>query len=831
MSKIQEALAKRFDEHRLIFWYDPKEELTQQYNDLNLDAVEKIHVQGNEFEIKYTVLKEKPETKFLLYFTTEKPNAEDNWLLDLELAHHEFHTDKQAMYLQELGLDYHLKELVAEHLPFFEAKERRQKLKERITQGDNPAIIREKMLSILFNTEYCNLNTFVQIHTAACLKGSDLIDKALERYGLKTFYWENIATTFGYKNDTPSIYDLLLELFSNNWILNPNRIKQKESRLLLEQWKDTLQYREVFEHLSRRIEADTVTPSTIETAPLDSLIKDDLFRVVEQKIVHILAEAVLSKSMKHSELILYIKQRENKFWYNEFADFYGAIEQASKMMELVSVHGQTKYTSFTEGVDDYASNLYSIDMAYRKFIWALRKLNHNGVLENLATKVEKVYANEWLLPYNDKWQAVIDSLEDWPTWDLNSQLRFFEVHLRPFLSKKKRVFVIISDALRYENGAELSRRLLSENRFESTIEPMVSSLPSYTQLGMAALLPKKQLAFHENSDDIIVDGIPCKGIQGRTKILEQNIGPNATAIKAEDLMEMNTSKEGREFVKKYDVIYIYHNRIDKVGDDKTSESKMCAAVEEELEFLMSVIKKIAGMNGTNIMITSDHGFLYQDQPLKESDYCVSEHQGEVWKSNRRFIIGKDLSGDNTTKAFSAKQLGLKSDAGVLIPKSINRLKVKGAGSRFVHGGATMQEVVIPLIKINKKKRDTTSQVEVDIIKSTDQITTNILPVSFIQNSKASDTILPRTLRAALYSKDGEILSDLFKYNFDSTEGLERQRELKHRFQLTANAGDKYKNQRVHLRIEEPVAGSSKWKLYKEYLYTLNISFMNDFDDF
>ena len=176
-------------------------------------------------------------------------------------------------------------------------------------------------------------------------------------------------------------------------------------------------------------------------------------------------------------------------------------------------------------------------------------------------------------------------------------------------------------------------------------------------------------------------------------------------------------------------------------------------------------------------------------------------------------------------------MNISSDADVLIPKSINRLRVKGSGSRFVHGGASLQEIVIPLIKVTKKRKDTTSAVDIDIIKSTDRITTNILAVSFIQSNLVTEQILPRTLRAAIYAEDGEILSDIFRYNFDIDEGSERQREVKHRFQLMAKASGKYKNQRVKLVLEEPLEGTTKWKEYKDYFYTLNISFTNDFDDF
>src|SRR5690606_31154828 len=119
MNKIEEALIKLFGKHRIIFWYDENNELTEQYNELTLEGVKKIHVQGNEFEVKHILVKQFPAEKFLLYFNTKRPVNEENWLLDLELAHYLFQTDQEAMFLQEMGLGYHLKELVGNHLEFF----------------------------------------------------------------------------------------------------------------------------------------------------------------------------------------------------------------------------------------------------------------------------------------------------------------------------------------------------------------------------------------------------------------------------------------------------------------------------------------------------------------------------------------------------------------------------------------------------------------------------------------------------------------------------------------------------------------------------------------
>lgn len=831
MSKIAEALYKRFENHRIIFWYDEKEEMADQYQGLELTDVEKIHVSGNEFAVKYRVVKQVPNGKFLLYFTGKKPAHEDNWLLDVELAHHVFQTDQEAMFLQELGLGYHFKELVTEHIEFFKAKERRHKLKEFLGDGDEHQEIRYKMLAVVFGTENISLVTYLHAHAAACADGNEKYEKDLERYNLSGYYWAEIKRKYNYLNAEPSIYDFLLEVFNNNFVLGTSSGLAKESRLLLSLWKDSIQYRDYFSKLSNKIASDIGIETSLDKASIDTLISDDLFKLEDIKIIHELVHLIVDENISSDKVQAYVKQRENKYWYREMEYFYQSLLHASALITLVRAVASTKYSSFEEGTAHYAKSLFEVDQLYRKFIWNYQKSNQNKILVAIAEKVEKVYSNDWLLTYNNNWQSTIDKLESWPKDSRTSQSNFFATHVKPVLDKKQRLFVIISDAFRYECGAELTSRLQSENRYEASITHMVSCLPSYTQLGMASLLPHKSLSFQTNSDNIDADGISSIGTAGRTKILQANAGVRATAITATEFMNLNSAKEGREFVKQYDLIYIYHNRIDKTGDEKTTEEKVFDAVEQELQFLMDVMKKIANMNGTNMMVTSDHGFIYQHNELEESDFSTSNHSGEVWKENRRFVIGKNVTNDAATKAFKATDLGIESDVDVLITKSINRLRIKGAGSRFVHGGASLQEIVVPLIKITKTRQDTTSQVDIDIIKSTDRITTNILAVSFIQTDIVNEQVLPRTIKASINAEDGELLSDQFKYVFDIAEGSERQREVKHRFQLSSKTSGKYKNQRVKLVLEEPVEGTTKWKLYKDYYYTLNISFTNDFDDF
>ena len=830
MNKIEEALSKLFVKHRIIFWYDENEQLKEEFDALVLDGVEKVIVKNNQFYIKYLISRNKPNSQFLIYLPYNKPNNAENWLLDMELAYYVFQARQEAMFAQELGLNYEFTSLVAEHIDFFKNKERRSRIKELIVKEEDQQTLRYKMLAVLFNTIDENLASFLQVHATASIDDNSRFDRELERYNLKNFYWKEISRKYGYYNESPKIYDFLLEVFKNNFSIGKKTGIAKESKILLSTWKDSISFREIFRKLSQKIEQDSNVESELINVRLDDIIQDDLFKSIDKKIISELVQLICEESISVDRLSQLLQQRKNKFWYPDWEDYYACLENGMQMIMLVRKTNEIKIESFGDGVQSYVQNLYKIDHYYRKYIFHSINTNHDKVLHALTEKVEKVYSNDWLLNYGNKWQKVVDALPRWFNQPTVSQYRFFSDHVKPMVNNGQKLFVIISDALRYECGWEYLQRLQTEKRFTGEIEYMVSMLPSYTQLGMAALLPNKNMSFQQQSENILIDGNFTQGVQGRSKILDQYAGVRATAINAEDFKNMNSATEGREFVKQYDLIYIYHNEIDKVGDDKTSEGDVFKAVERTFDNLMNVIKKIANMNGTNMFITADHGFLYQNNVLPESDFSIGEFKGEVWKESRRYVIGKNLKGDASTKHFIAEQLNLSGDAEVLIPKSINRMRIKGAGSRYVHGGASLQEIVIPLLKVTKTRQDTTKKVSIDIIKSTDKISTNLLAVSFLQTDLVSEKVLPRQIRCAIYAEDDEILSDLFTYNFDIAEGTERMREVKHQFHLSSRASGNYKNQRVKLVLKEPVEGTSQWKTYKEYSYTLNISFTNDFDE-
>ena len=102
--QIKRTLLNKFENSRIVFWYDKDKQFTEDFANLELDGVKKLTIGENEFALKYRILREEPNQKFLLYKPAEKPEDAQNWLLDVLLANAEFHAEQWALILAELGL-------------------------------------------------------------------------------------------------------------------------------------------------------------------------------------------------------------------------------------------------------------------------------------------------------------------------------------------------------------------------------------------------------------------------------------------------------------------------------------------------------------------------------------------------------------------------------------------------------------------------------------------------------------------------------------------------------------------------------------------------------
>lgn len=829
--RIAASLRQLFEEHRIVFWYDADRDMRAEFDALDLPGVTKLEITNNEFGLKYRILRQEPQGKFLLFKDGPAPEMAENWLLDLQLASTVFKADQAAIWLAELGLPLQFENVVRGHIEFFRSKARVEALKRLMQASDTQTQMRLRMLAACVGAEG-GLDTVIEALLSELAAGKDDGLRLIGRSGLTDFLWTQVGQAYGYKSEEPDFEDFAIALFQSAYAraLGEDGKLNAEALLVFRRWKNNRHWAEAFETLSARYQDLLKISDDLEKRDFRDVVGVDHFEEIDRQIIREIVRAMSTQSVSASDVLKWVRERRQSHWYPTYADIYQALGFAIEFQQALA-EANLGMTSPAEGVQRYVSSWYRLDQLYRKFIYHMQKSGQASLLADLYASVENRYTNSFVMALNDTWQDQIAGLHEWKIPGFASQLDFYQDQAAEYRRKDQKVAVIISDALRYEVAEECLRRIRALDRFEAELKPMISALPSYTQLGMAALLPHSTLALAEDgSGDVISDGENTKGIAAREKLLAAGRkGDSAKALKSEDIMNMR-SDDGKALFRDHHIIYIYHNRIDAIGDKLQTEDQLPEAAEDAIEDLTKMVRKLTSANFSNIMITADHGFLYQHRALEESDFAIADPQGtEILVRNRRFVIGRGLAATPGMKRFDAAGLGLAGSLDVLIPNSINRLRVKGAGSRFVHGGATLQEVIIPIIRVGKQRETDLGQVDVQIfVSGRSLISSGQTAVTLYQAQPVSEKMRPRELVAGIYASDGTLISDEYTLLFDFQSDNAREREMPRKFLLSREA-DRFNNQDVVLKLRERVGKTSHYQDYASHRFQLRRGITTDFD--
>ncbi len=831
MKRIHDSLQRVFQRHRLVFWYDATGEWAETFAAFSDESVTKLTVASNEFGAKVRVIRDpNPEARFLIYLPTARPADANNWLLDLLLQGYEYKADKASLALQDVGLPHGFLHLAEDHAPYFTNAKRVDALRELIHKDDQSPEIRLKMMAVLAGTTAVEVDALL-LHFLGSIPQGQLLDPVTECFGTAALvdpFWKEVERLFGYNSAIPSTRDFAVSLFRGANPLDGQVTLHPHAKVFLQRWKDSQAHSVSFCHWSHQMESELQIATALGAMDDRKSLGDcDTFEVFEKFTLHELCQ-LFASGASATDLRAVIQSRRGSFWQPQHEHGYAALEQAVELRELLA-SAELTVDSVAGGVSRYAASWWRIDLAYRRCTWNLRRYGQVQVMEQITQWVEKSYVNNFLLPLADRWSDQVRMLETWACPGVIAQRRFFNHYVQPFLSKGQKVFVIISDALRYEAAAEFAQRLRSANRWTAEVDALFGSLPSYTQLGMAALLPGQTLGVDAATATVTVDGRSASGTANRAEILSLGCGGKATGIQAEHFLEMNTKTEGRALMRDHEVIYIFHNVIDKTGDAPGTEAKTFDAVEQAFDELELIIKKVANINGSNMLLTADHGFLFQQNDVDPADATSLPVASEWTFRNRRFSLGRGIMADAKVKVFDSAALGVSGDWSAAFPLSLGRFPLQGSGMRYVHGGISLQEVVVPVVKIHKARTDDTGRVEVELLRVPAKITTGQLSIALFQDRPAIAKVLPRTLRVGIFAKDGTSLSEIKTQTFDSKEAEARQRETTMLLVLS-NAADAFNNLEVDLRLEETVPGTSQIVTYKTHALKLQKPFTSDFDE-
>lgn len=177
---------------------------------------------------------------------------------------------------------------------------------------------------------------------------------------------------------------------------------------------------------------------------------------------------------------------------------------------------------------------------------------------------------------------------------------------------------------------------------------------------------------------------------------------------------------------------------------------------------------MSSANNTKFIITADHGFIYKRDALAESDK-ISGYEKNGVHIARRYLISEEKVATEGVISLPLGQVLENQDKRVItVPIGSDVFKKQGAGQNFVHGGASLQELILPVLEVKTRKgKQETRVVSLTVVNMPKKITNTAVKIHFLQNEPVSDLVKAGDFRCFFQDGEGNILCKEQRYRADS----------------------------------------------------------------
>lgn len=800
-----------FYKRRIIFWKDGERQYEDKLGEIALDNAKLVVLTGrNNFEVKKLLTVDDTVNNYLVYDPLPDSDIENDWLLNIKLYSEEFYADINSIWMGEMGLPDTpvLRAVIKQYGKFLGNKERRAKtaaLCKNITYAQQ--LHMAVLTAICGEKEVTPDAIFRSVLSAGLDNNGNEVYKRLVSFGADKTFWVMAKKWTGYSDNDTDISELASHIMLT--ALSRTMREEKISALaayvsaphqafcydFISEWLHSVDNDKLYD-LARQIETKHQMYRRLSLLSVEELIGTEIFPCVDECILCKLMSEIKDDLIRTDFIKKTVGERRTTVWFPYVMNYYEAIYKVAEMQDFYIKHSEGFHdTSAKEIWNLYTLEYYKMDTYYRQFNMCYQTClkENNAILDDLiksvADKVEGLYSVWYLGELGSNWSDICaDELKEYGA--ISGVARQEDFYASKVKRADSRVFVIISDAMRFEVGVELANRLTIDTQGKVEISSCQAVFPSITKFGMAALLPHKRLSVVEKNGElsVLADGQPTDS-QYRDRALKLE-NYKSIALKYRDIIELKKDAL-RALVKGYEVVYIYHDKIDETAH--VSEKDVFIACKEAIEEIKNAVRIICNnLSGTHVLITADHGFLYTEKPLEETDKADKvDIIGKYVEYARRYAIVN--KGVTTEYLMPVKFLdGTQYDG--FAPRENIRIKMNGGGLNFVHGGIGLQELVVPVIdyhflrndnaEYNKSKaKYDTKPVEIAILSAGRKICNMIFSLSFYQKEPVGGIKVPATYLLYFTDENGLAVSDTSKIIADRTGISETDRIFRSTFNL------------------------------------------------
>jgi hypothetical protein len=510
-------------------------------------------------------------------------------------------------------------------------------------------------------------------------------------------------------------------------------------------WRNNREHRDSYVAVANKTEQELVLGQL--DLHVEPLKENETFLCVERALLGHVEVELLKKATP--DLLQLAERRLSRFWADvepKIQARWALISSAAEvLLEADRVGKEIKKapTTIPALVTAYADDdepwclldTHHRHMESRKYNFEFAAGDDHQGLEKLITKAEQRYtevgselAKQFITHFAKAKQ---------PIKGLLRQRDFFEKQVKPHLGEGKVAYVWV-DALRYEMARELSRLLTDD--FTLEVQPAIGTMPTITEIGMAALLPKA----HESAKVVGVGGGKLgleiagkiiKDRKDRVAFLKEHAGVSVFDAKLDDLLP-KPGKKIKDGIQNNQLILITSQEIDELGEaDNMAQARL--QIDGVLSHLRRGVRVLADHGIKTIVLVADHGHLFADE-IGE-DMKIEAPGGKVEDLHRRVWVGVGGNSEPSYLRTSLASLGVDSEYDLATPWTFAVFKSKGGGRAYFHGGLSPQELIVPVVVMHSTAKTSapTTGIQWTLTPGTAKLTTRFFSVQIAGSQSES----------------------------------------------------------------------------------------------
>lgn len=675
----------------LIIWYDGSGSFSSVVSEALPENTAFLIFEGSYLALRYTLEKEDPAfgKRWVVYIPESPPS--ESWLRDWELIGTRWEIDLLELVHQQHDVRKtpQIIRLLREHP---ENSKNLVKAWDNLF-GDRPvtaAKIKDALLAL-----HLGLHQWRMDETLLLFLTGTFGKKELDVRGLWTIFLERISAWIGDKEVPKDEENLRRQLGASvllselviavpglsarfGEIIPPDTRRPAIARMA-SAWRNDSRFSNSYAPFARQVEEEYALHKEFPLS--ESLTELETFSVIDQLFIHDIRNAVSPDGANYREKankIFHIAEKRKDLFWSKSGEilFWGPLSMAAKLYQ-----GCERAMSQAEGMsrsEDFIGAYTAEDGWWQLDLLALEL---SATAEELSSEDQKRFINPAFRVYGnyvDRVNRVFAGIVQEEGW-----IPDHSTYWSRYVAGKKAV-VFLVDALRFDLARHLER-LLPGDEFDIFIETLRALLPSVTELGMVALLPDAEKGvkarFEADHLKVSINGQAMDSPNKRNEWLKNYLGKGGKIISLTEVKHLDR--------KKLKSLVVQSREVDKFGTFAVDLYPQ--GILEMVQKIVQAMCYLKDQGFEDFVVTSDHGFLFTPPGIEPNKIEVPNAR----ISKRRFAIGGSSEGCFVADSNS---IGLEGSEVFAFPIGLSVFALPGEIGTFLHGGFSLQECIIPVLK-------------------------------------------------------------------------------------------------------------------------------------